>query len=262
MTVDYGKMSMDDQFYDTETGVWKRSGSPPPKKARVSKSCGKYTSIMFADIHGMSHAVQSLITLNADYNKRPPMARSAQASNGDLQPQNRPPSYEDEEMESGSEAEMSPITIQPAMARSVYSKASLDDLQPLDRPPTYEDEERESDSEEETLPISEQPSVTLSFQESMDNMGDPKTLDRPSISTSRDEGIKPGKGKKKKQMHRPWSHQERSELINAFSSYLVPNCRRLPGKCEIMNVQGHCKAFGNRTWLNVKYQLKNMQSKI
>ncbi|XP_052778899.1 protein GVQW3-like [Mya arenaria] len=60
-------------FYDPETksqsAVWKRSGSPSLKKARVSKSCGKYMFIMFADMHGMihSHAVPSHMTINADY---------------------------------------------------------------------------------------------------------------------------------------------------------------------------------------------------
>jgi hypothetical protein len=44
-------------FYDPETksqsAVWKRSTSPPPEKACVSKKGGKYMFIMFADIHGM-----------------------------------------------------------------------------------------------------------------------------------------------------------------------------------------------------------------
>ncbi|KAH3706177.1 hypothetical protein DPMN_065558 [Dreissena polymorpha] len=34
------------------------------------------------------------------------------------------------------------------------------------------------------------------------------------------------------------------------------------GKREIMKVQDNCKALGNRTWMNIKYQLKNMQCKI
>ena len=60
-------------FYDPETkcqsAVWKTSGTPPPKKARVCKSGGKYMFIMFADIHGMilSHAVPRNSTVNAAY---------------------------------------------------------------------------------------------------------------------------------------------------------------------------------------------------
>jgi len=60
-------------FYDPETkqqsAVWKRTGSPPPKKARVSKCGGKYMFIMFADSRGMilQHAVPSNKTVNADY---------------------------------------------------------------------------------------------------------------------------------------------------------------------------------------------------
>jgi hypothetical protein len=60
-------------FYDPETksqsAVWKSSTSPPPKKARVSKSGGKYMFIMFADMHGMilQHAVPKNTTVNAEY---------------------------------------------------------------------------------------------------------------------------------------------------------------------------------------------------
>ena len=60
-------------FHDPETkeqsAVWKRSDSPPPKKARVSKSGGKIMFIMFADIRGMilMHAVPKGATVNADY---------------------------------------------------------------------------------------------------------------------------------------------------------------------------------------------------
>ena len=60
-------------FNDPETkqqsAVWKHSESPPPKKARVSKSGGKYMFIMFADSQGMilQHAVPTAKTVNADY---------------------------------------------------------------------------------------------------------------------------------------------------------------------------------------------------
>jgi len=61
--------------YDPETkeqsAVWKRSGSPPPMKARVpvTKKGGKTMFIMFADIRGMilMHAVPKGATVNAGY---------------------------------------------------------------------------------------------------------------------------------------------------------------------------------------------------
>ena len=59
--------------YDPETkeqpAVWIRSGSPPPMKARVTKSGGKTMLVMFADIRGMilMHAVPKGATVNAGY---------------------------------------------------------------------------------------------------------------------------------------------------------------------------------------------------
>ena len=46
-----------------------RPGSPPPEKARVSKSAGKQMYIMFCDRRGMilCHAVPTKCTVNADY---------------------------------------------------------------------------------------------------------------------------------------------------------------------------------------------------
>lgn len=50
-------------YYDPEgkrdSSVWKTSGTPPPKKAKVSKSAGKHMFIMFMDRQGMilTHAV-------------------------------------------------------------------------------------------------------------------------------------------------------------------------------------------------------------
>ena len=60
-------------FYDPETkqqsSVWKRNSSPPPQKARVSRSGGKYMFIMFMDRRGMllCHSVPKDQTVNADY---------------------------------------------------------------------------------------------------------------------------------------------------------------------------------------------------
>lgn len=63
-------------MYDPETKEqskqWKTPASPPPKKARVSKSAGKQMFIFFADIHGMilQHAVPTGTTVNARYYSR------------------------------------------------------------------------------------------------------------------------------------------------------------------------------------------------
>jgi histone-lysine N-methyltransferase SETMAR len=60
-------------LYDPETKEqskqWKTPASPPPKKARVSKSAGKQMFIFFADIDGMilQHAVPTGKTVNANY---------------------------------------------------------------------------------------------------------------------------------------------------------------------------------------------------
>lgn len=60
-------------FYDPETksqsAVWKRTRSPPPKKARVSKCGDKYMFIMFADMPGiiLQHVVPENNTVNTDY---------------------------------------------------------------------------------------------------------------------------------------------------------------------------------------------------
>ena len=57
-------------FYDPETkqqsSVWKRNSSPPPQKARVSRSGGKYMFIMFMDRWGMllCHSVPKDQTVN------------------------------------------------------------------------------------------------------------------------------------------------------------------------------------------------------
>lgn len=59
--------------YDPETkaqsSVWKTPRTPPPKKARVQKSCGKEMFIFFMDRHGMilQHRIQEGRTVTADY---------------------------------------------------------------------------------------------------------------------------------------------------------------------------------------------------
>ena len=52
-----------------QSTVWNRSGSPPPEKARVTKSGGKHMFIMFCDRRGMilQHTVPKDTTVNAGY---------------------------------------------------------------------------------------------------------------------------------------------------------------------------------------------------
>lgn len=49
--------------------VWKNQNSPPPKKAKTTKSMGKVMCIVFLDIRGvvLVHMVKSGRTVNADY---------------------------------------------------------------------------------------------------------------------------------------------------------------------------------------------------
>lgn len=60
-------------LYDPETkqqsSMWKRASSPPPKKARVNKSGGKFMFIMFADRRGMilNHVVPEHGSINSEY---------------------------------------------------------------------------------------------------------------------------------------------------------------------------------------------------
>ena len=60
-------------YYDPEgkpeSGVWKTPGTPPPKKAKVSRSAGKNMFIMFMYRNGMllTHAVPTGQTVNAAY---------------------------------------------------------------------------------------------------------------------------------------------------------------------------------------------------
>jgi len=53
----------------SQSSVWKHTSSPPPKKARVTKSVGKHMFILFMDWKGMllTHAVPKEETVNADY---------------------------------------------------------------------------------------------------------------------------------------------------------------------------------------------------
>lgn len=69
ITTDETWLSHFDPETKQQSGMWKRKGSPPPKKARVTKSAGKHMFIMFMDMRGMilTHAVPSGQTVNAYY---------------------------------------------------------------------------------------------------------------------------------------------------------------------------------------------------
>ena len=69
ITTDETWLWLHDPETKQQSAVWKRSGSPPPEKARVSKSGGKFMFIMFCDRKGMllPHAVPRDTTVNASY---------------------------------------------------------------------------------------------------------------------------------------------------------------------------------------------------
>ena len=60
-------------YYDPETkqqsSQWKNCNSPPPKKAKITKSLGKNMFILFMDRKGMllTHAVPRGQTVNSEY---------------------------------------------------------------------------------------------------------------------------------------------------------------------------------------------------
>ena len=61
-------------------------------------------------------------------------------------------------------------------------------------------------------------------------------------------------------MHIAWRIDEKKALYSAFGDYLA-GTRGLPGKGDILKAQTNFKILQNRSWLNIKYQLKNMQKK-
>ncbi|XP_052251835.1 uncharacterized protein LOC127858672 [Dreissena polymorpha] len=65
---------------------------------------------------------------------------------------------------------------------------------------------------------------------------------------------------KKKQVHVAWRVDEKKALYSAFGQYLN-GTRGLPGKGEIFTAQTKFSILQNRSWLNIKYQLKNMLKK-
>lgn len=69
ITTDETVINLFDPETKRESSVWKRSTSPPPVKARVSKSAGKVMFIFFLDQRGMLlvHAVPEGQTVNANY---------------------------------------------------------------------------------------------------------------------------------------------------------------------------------------------------
>ena len=69
ITTDETWLYLHDPETKSQSPVWRRSGSPPPEKACVSKLAGKQMYIMFCDRRGMilCHAVPTKCTVNADY---------------------------------------------------------------------------------------------------------------------------------------------------------------------------------------------------
>lgn len=69
ITTDETWLWLHDPETKQQSAVWKRAGSPPPEKARINKSGGKFMFVMFADRKGMllQHVVPSGTTINAEY---------------------------------------------------------------------------------------------------------------------------------------------------------------------------------------------------
>ena len=66
---------------------------------------------------------------------------------------------------------------------------------------------------------------------------------------------------KLKQVHVPWSREEKKALYSAFGRYLDGTSYQLPGKRDICTAQNKFQTLKKRTWLNIKYQLKNIRKK-
>ncbi|WAR30017.1 hypothetical protein MAR_003585 [Mya arenaria] len=66
------------------------------------------------------------------------------------------------------------------------------------------------------------------------------------------------KPKKKKQVHIPWSKQEKDALFVSFPDYLHGRSAKLPGKAAIGAAQSKYNLPQKRGWLNIKFQLKNL----
>ena len=69
VTTDETWISLYDPETKRESMVWKRNSSPPPKKAKTSRSTKKDMFIFFLDRQGMllQHAVPSGVTVNKEY---------------------------------------------------------------------------------------------------------------------------------------------------------------------------------------------------
>jgi hypothetical protein len=69
------------------------------------------------------------------------------------------------------------------------------------------------------------------------------------------------KPSKKKQVHISWTTKEKELLFEAFSEYLEGKSSKLPGKAAIEEAQHKYEDLNTRSWLHIKFQLKNMRKK-
>ncbi|KAH3858240.1 hypothetical protein DPMN_100860 [Dreissena polymorpha] len=174
-----------------------------------------------------------------------------------LQPPERTSAQRDSDMESGNKNDLPPAIKKPSMdSRAELSTETVSHhLQPLDRPSAQKDSDMESDNGNEVVDDSEcdvgseiwpfpflrsrniqihEPDEKDELEDCDDNVLDPDYHPEEDSQESDSDCGNPrdnfGKTGKKKQVHRPWCHQEHAALLDAFSSYLVPNCRHLPGE--------------------------------
>lgn len=66
---------------------------------------------------------------------------------------------------------------------------------------------------------------------------------------------------KKKQIHIPWTIDDKEALFCAFGPFLKGSSNKLPGKADITKAQSEFNILQKRTWLNIKFQLKNMKKR-
>ena len=66
---------------------------------------------------------------------------------------------------------------------------------------------------------------------------------------------------KRRQLHVPWTSEEKRALFAGFKNYLQCSSNRLPGKRVIEEAIQKFPVLEKRTWKNIKFQLKNLQGK-
>ncbi|XP_053397850.1 uncharacterized protein LOC123532238 [Mercenaria mercenaria] len=86
------------------------------------------------------------------------------------------------------------------------------------------------------------------------------TFESDTESSSKKIQLQPKK--KLKQIHIPWTVKEKEALFESFGDYLEGKSVQLPGKAAVEVSQSKYAVLKGRTWLNIKFQVKNIRSKF